>query len=110
MNQAFRGYNMNSPRFLRTSAVELAPREEIGFECANGHTFFIMFALEANFPTDWDCPRCGAASKRTDGTVGEVKQPRKTRRHWDMLRERRSIAELEALLAERLAEVRKERG
>jgi thioesterase domain-containing protein len=38
----------------------------------------------------------------------EVKQTKAPRTHWDMLRERRSIEELEDLLAERLDEIRGE--
>ena len=47
-------------------------------------------------------PRCGAESLRSDGERPELKEEKPTRTHWDMLRERRSIAELEDLLAERL--------
>ena len=38
--------------------------------------------------------------------VPEVKASKPPRTHWDMLRERRSIEELEDLLAERLDELR----
>jgi thioesterase domain-containing protein len=36
------------------------------------------------------------------GELGETKKVKVPRTHWDMLRERRSIAELEELLKERL--------
>jgi hypothetical protein len=39
---------------------------------------------------------------RSDGEKPELKEEKPARTHWDMLRERRSIAELEDLLAERL--------
>ena len=45
--------------------------------------------------------------KRACPTPKKVKPPRS---HWDMLRERRSIADLEQVLAERLALIRGERG
>jgi hypothetical protein len=35
-----------------------------------------------------------------------LKEEKPARTHWDMLRERRSIAELEELLAERLSQLR----
>jgi hypothetical protein len=38
------------------------------------------------------------------------KKAKPPRSHWDMLRERRSIADLEQVLAERLALIRGERG
>jgi rubredoxin len=62
----------------------------------------LTFAEEAEIPALWECPRCGAESLRTDGTRPEAKDEKPPRTHWDMLRERRSIPELEELLAERL--------
>jgi hypothetical protein len=61
-----------------------------------------VFAAEAEIPSLWECPRCGAESLRSDGERPELKEEKPVRTHWDMLRERRSIAELEDLLAERL--------
>ena len=46
-------------------------------------------------------------AQRADGTVTEEKKAKPPRTHWDMLRERRSIPELEDLLKERLEVVRK---
>lgn len=53
-----------------------------------------------------ECPRCGAESLRSDGVRGEAKETKPVRTHWDMLLERRSIAELEELLSERLTLLR----
>ncbi len=53
-------------------------------------------------PTSWTCPKCGHESVRSDGVPMEEREVKPVRTHWDMLRERRSIAELEDLLAERL--------
>jgi hypothetical protein len=62
----------------------------------------LVFSAEAEIPSLWECPRCGAESLRSDGERPELKEEKPARTHWDMLRERRSIAELEDLLAERL--------
>ncbi|HSO68870.1 MAG TPA: RNA polymerase-binding protein RbpA [Arachnia sp.] len=43
---------------------------------------------------------------RSDGVVGEEKQTKPARTHWDMLRERRSIPELEDILNEQLTKLR----
>lgn len=43
---------------------------------------------------------------RSDGVVGEEKVEKPVRTHWDMLRERRSIPELEDILAEQLEKLR----
>jgi thioesterase domain-containing protein len=66
----------------------------------------LVFAAEADIPSVWECPRCGAESLRADGERPELKEEKPARTHWDMLRERRSIAELEDLLAERLNQLR----
>jgi hypothetical protein len=65
-----------------------------------------VFSAEADIPPVWECPRCGAESLRSDGERPELKEEKAPRTHWDMLRERRSIAELEELLAERLSQLR----
>jgi hypothetical protein len=97
---------LGSKSFERGENVELAPRRSLGFRCPVGHPFEIVFAEEAAMPLEWDCPRCGATSVRTDGSERAAIDTKPVRTHWDMLRERRSIAELEALLAERLAMLR----
>ena len=66
----------------------------------NGEEFDLPFADDAEIPGTWPC-RNGM-----EGTlIGDLSEPKKVkpvRTHWDMLRERRSIEELEELLKERL--------
>ena len=50
----------------------------------------------------WECTVCGAEALRVDGTRPEPKSGKPARTHWDMLLERRSVKDLEVLLAERL--------
>jgi hypothetical protein len=109
MERVFRGLGMSQPSLAKVEGIELAPRMDIAFHCTNAHKFTVTFSIEAQLPTEWDCPHCGLKARRSDGTRPERKPARKVRRHWDMLRERRSIPELEALLAERLAEIRAEK-
>ena len=47
-----------------------------------------------------ECPKCGAESLLVDGTQPDRKATKAARTHWDMLLERRSVAELEVLLEE----------
>lgn len=100
--RTLRGAGLGSKSFEDESGIEFAARREIGFDCENGHHFDLVFAEEATLPTEWECPRCGVLSKRSDGVLPEEKDVKPVRTHWDMLRERRSIPELEELLAERL--------
>ena len=107
-NRALRGSGLGAKSHADPSGVELAPRQEIGFDCPKGHHFAVVFAEEAELPTEWECPRCGETGHRSDGVVAEPKEAKVPRTHWDMLRERRSIEELEDLLAERLDQIRGE--
>lgn len=101
-DRSLRGSGLGAKSFEDESSIEFAPRKEIGFDCPAGHHFSRVFAEGAELPTSWECPRCGRVSKRSDGVEMVVKEEKPARTHWDMLLERRSIAELEDLLAERL--------
>ena len=48
---------------------------------------------------------CGGVALLRDGTGLEPKAAKHVRTHWDMLLERRSLDDLEEVLAERLAEL-----
>lgn len=101
-DRSLRGTGLGAKSFEDEAGVEFAPRREIGFNCPREHHFTLVFAEEAEIPALWECPRCGAESLRSDGVRPEAKEEKPVRTHWDMLRERRSIAELEDLLNERL--------
>ncbi|QGF24627.1 RNA polymerase-binding protein RbpA [Raineyella fluvialis] len=105
-DRSLRGSGLGSKSFEDEVGVDFAPRQEVGFDCPQGHHFEMIFAEEAELPTVWECPRCGQEASRSDGSVGEVKETKPARTHWDMLLERRSLADLEELLSERLEEVR----
>lgn len=104
--RTMKGHGLGSRSNADPQGVELAPRQEVGFDCPKGHHFTITFAEEAELPTEWECPRCGDPARRSDGAEHVEKPGKPPRTHWDMLRERRSVEELEDLLAERLDEIR----
>jgi hypothetical protein len=106
--KALKGHGLGSKSMSDASGVELAARQDIAFDCGNGHHFTITFAEEAALPTEWECAKCGSMARRSDGSEAEAKEVKHIRTHWDMLRERRSIEELEGILAERLQEMRKD--
>jgi len=105
-DRTLRGVGLGAKSFEDEEGIEFAARQEIGFDCPTGHHFDITFAMEAELPTEWECPRCGKVAVRSDGSVGEEKAVKPPRTHWDMLLERRSIGELEDLLAEQLDKLR----
>jgi hypothetical protein len=98
--RALRGTRLGATSYENDRNTDLAPRQEVAFDCPKGHRFSVPFAAEAEIPAKWECRVCGA-------TATKVKPPRS---HWDMLMERRSISDLEEVLAERLAIIRGQRG
>ena len=94
---------LGSKSFEEARGVALSPRRQLDFDCPAHHRFSIMFSDEAQLPTSWECPTCWLSALRSDGVLAEVPVAKPVRTHWDMLRERRSLDELETILAERVA-------
>lgn len=101
-DRALRGVGLGAKSFEDEEGIEFAERQTIGFDCPENHHFDLTFAVEAELPLEWECPKCGKLALRSDGERAEAKPGKPPRTHWDMLRERRTIKELELLLAERL--------
>ena len=81
----------------------LAPRQIARYRTQNGEEFDIPLADDAEIPGAWLC-RNGMEGRLIEG--GDLAEPKKVkvpRTPWDMLRERRSIEQLDELLKERLA-------
>ncbi|KAA2258781.1 hypothetical protein F0L68_23425 [Solihabitans fulvus] len=87
--------------------VQSAPRQLVRFVCPKGHDFEVPFAEDAELPDLWACRQHSVDAPRVG--IEPVAAHGRVRTHWDMLRERRSIAELEELLVERLYELTVER-
>lgn len=100
--RALRGSRLGAQSYESDLGVEMAPRQSVTYACPHDHRCTVPFALEAEVPEVWDCTVCGAEALRTDGVRPDAKPTKPARTHWDMLLERRSISELEVLLAERL--------
>lgn len=105
-DRALRGMGLGAKSFEDEEGIEFASRQILGFDCEQKHHFELTFSTEADLPFEWECPRCGGVAKRSDGAEPEGKDAKPPRTHWDMLRERRSIPELEELLDERLEALR----
>ena len=103
--RSLRGSRLGAASLESDTAVEPAPRRAAEYDCPNGHTIIVPFSTEADVPPLWEC-RCGAEALLRDATRPEPKPTRPQRTHWDMLLERRTIPELEALLEERLTLLR----
>lgn len=101
--RTLRGMSIGARSMESEENVEYAPRLTVQYACPNGHDLSLPFSVDAEIPATWECSICGAQALRLNHEMPaadeNVKQPRT---HWDMLLERRSIAELEELLQERL--------
>ncbi len=106
---ALRGSRLGATSYETDDHVELAPRQPVNYDCPDGHVTTMPFSIEAELPYTWEC-RCGKEGILRGGEEPEAKAVKHVRTHWDMLRERRSLADLEVLLTERLDLVRETRG
>ncbi|GAA1104634.1 RNA polymerase-binding protein RbpA [Kitasatospora sp. DSM 101779] len=105
---AIRGSRVGAGPMGEAERGESAPRNRISFWCANKHETRPSFAAEAAIPETWDCPRCGfpAGQDEHNPPAPARNEPYKT--HLAYVRERRTDADGEAILAEALAKLRGE--
>ena len=109
-DRVLRGSRLGATSYETDRDHDLAPRRAVRYACPKGHDFDVPFADDAEPPMVWECRLHGAESKIVEGTEPEQKKAKPPRTHWDMLLERRSIPELEELLAERLEELKGRRS
>ena len=104
--RALRGTRLGATSYESDAGIDFAPRQDIEYVCPNEHRFIMPFSIEADVPPTWECKVCGAVALQVDGEAPEEKAGKPARTHWDMLMERRSVADLEEVLAERLQVLR----
>ncbi len=113
-DRSLRGMRLGTQSMQSEEGVEFSPRKRSTYRTADGETFEVVFAAEAEVPTTWESPKSGREGRllSPDGDLIEGDQPdeKPARTHWDMLLERRTREELEELLEERLAYLRERRG
>lgn len=102
-DRVLRGSRLGAVSYESDRNTELAPRHSAQYQCPQGHDFVMPFAAEAELPPTWECRVCGASAVLVNGDLPEPKKTKPVRTHWDMLLERRTTAELDDLLAERLS-------
>ncbi|MFL6071738.1 MAG: RNA polymerase-binding protein RbpA [Actinomycetes bacterium] len=103
---AIRGSRVGAGPMGEAERGEPAPRRRISYWCVNAHESRPSFADDADIPDTWDCPRCGmpAGQDRETPPTAPKNEPYKT--HLAYVKERRSDADGEAILAEALAKLR----
>src|ERR1700745_2564278 len=108
--RALRGTRLGATSYENDRNTDLAPRQDVAFDCPNGHHFSVPFAAEAYLPASGNVRFCGPFAIAATGDSPSPKKAKPPRSHWDMLMERRTVEDLEAVLAERLQNIREPPG
>jgi hypothetical protein len=103
--KSLRGTRLGAQSLESDEGIEPAARVVAQYHCPQGHVTRVPLSVEAEIPTLWGC-KCGAEALLIDSERPDPRPAKPVRTHWDMLLERRSVAELEELLSERLALLR----
>ena len=106
---AIRGSRIGSGPMGEAERGEAAPRQAVSFFCTNSHSVTLQFAIEAEVPDTWDCPKCGlpASSDSANHLEAPKTEPYKT--HLAYVKERRSETEAADILKEALDTLRTRR-
>lgn len=107
-DRVLRGSRMGAVSYETDRDHDLAPRQMFKYRTDDGEIYEVPFADDAEIPQEWLCKN-GKIGKLVEGEGVEPKPTKPPRTHWDMLRERRSIEELDELLEERIDQLRKRR-
>ncbi|MDR7303357.1 RNA polymerase-binding protein RbpA [Haloactinomyces albus] len=89
---------------------ESAPRQQVDYWCDNGHHVRPSFALDAQVPDVWDCPRCGLPAGRDADNPPEPRRHEPYKSHLAYVQERRSDSDGMAILDEALTKLKERRG
>lgn len=100
--RSLRGMSIGAKSLESDDNVDFAERIDVTYVCPKGHKTILPLAQGADIPEEWEC-RCGTIAHREGNENFEDDNDNKvSRTHWDMLIERRSQEELQALLDKRL--------
>jgi RNA polymerase-binding protein len=103
---AIRGSRVGAGPMGEAERGDAAPRILISYFCAQGHETSPSFAHDAEFPAEWDCPKCGMpAGLDRENPPQELKtEPYKT--HLAYVEERRNEEDGLEVLVEALSRLR----
>jgi DNA-directed RNA polymerase subunit RPC12/RpoP len=113
-DRSLRGMRLGGQSLQTEEGVVFSPRLTHTYHCPScGKDTDMVFSAEAEAPDTWECKYCSMEATRMVGSepvIVEHAESKIPRSHWDMLLERRTRAELEELLEERLSYLRARRG
>ena len=108
--KSLRGTRLGSNSLESEVGVEPVERHIAEYHCPQGHVF--SRPVRRSMPRSRPSGPASAVPRRllVDATRPAPRATKPARTHWDMLLERRSVAELEVLLDERLELLRAKQG
>jgi hypothetical protein len=113
-DRSLRGMRLGAQSLQSEEGVTFSPRKKSLYRTDDGSTFEVTFSAEADAPEVWESAKTGQEGRLLgeDGALvaPEAIEAKIPRTHWDMLLERRTRAELEEILQERLDYFRARRG
>ena len=113
-SRSIRGSGLQVQSFQSEEGVEHAHRVVAHYKTSSDATFRVTFAADAELPLTWLSPVSGEEGVLLTKSGRRVSRPASAvthaRTHMDMVRERRTEAELEEILAWRLGLLRQARG
>ena len=113
-DRSLRGMRLGAQSLQSEDGVVFSERAQHVYTCTVcERETTVMFAAEAEAPEAWECRTCGGEAALTVDNAPVIidhSADKVARTHWDMLLERRTRAELEELLEERLEFLRARGG
>jgi hypothetical protein len=106
---AIRGSRIGAGPMGEAERGDVAPRQTIGYFCARGHESEVHFAVEAQPPESWDCPRCGLPASQDSANPPAPPKVEPYKTHLAYVKERRSEEEAENILEEAIKRLRDRR-
>ncbi|NBR54433.1 MAG: hypothetical protein EBT82_00365 [Micrococcales bacterium] len=97
---SLRGARLGSASFEEATGVTLSPRQTTEYLCSNQHITSVIFAADAEVPSNWDCLRNPSQAEQPEP------ETKVARTHLEILLERRTREDLEILLKEVLADLK----
>lgn len=113
-NKQLRGTRLGSISHESEEGVDFVETQTVTFRTPDGEEFTVTFMVGVELPFDWKSPRTSNIGRRLDakgkpivGVDPNAPAPAApTVTHWEQLMKRRTIEELEIILADRIAEGR----
>lgn len=113
-DKRLRGTRLGSTSFESEEGVEFVSTQNITFRTDSGEEFTVTFMEGIDLPFEWTSPHSSEKGRRVlpngktvDGVDPNAPTPpAPSVTHWEQLLKRRTIEELEVILAERREEMR----